>query len=70
MFIPVKSRSSVKVGYGGSKLRSLGHILDTHCVDSKGHNLEQKSMKLCQNVNSHNSKSSSKLSHVGSKQGH
>ena len=46
---------------------SLGQILDKPYVHSRGHSLEQKSMKFCQNINSHKSKSSSKLGHVGSK---
>ena len=36
-------------------------------VHSRGNSLEQKSMKLCQNIISHKSKSSSKLGPVGSK---
>ena len=47
----------------GQKTRSLGQILDKH----RGHSSEQKSMKLCQNFNSHKPKSSLKLGHVGSK---
>ena len=46
---------------------SLGQILDNPCVHFGGHSLELKTMKLCQNVNSHKSKSSLKLGHVGTK---
>ena len=68
MLIPIKARSSSKLGHVGSKIRLLGQILEKKpCVHSRGHSLEQKFMKLWQNVNSHKSRSSSKLVHVGSK---
>ena len=48
------SRSSSKLGHVGSKTRSLGQILEKTCVHSRGHSLDSKVMKLCQNVNHHN----------------
>ena len=65
MFIQIKSRLNSKPGHFGSKTRSQGQTLDKPCVHSRGHSLKQKSMKLCQNIDSHKSKSSSKLGHVG-----
>ena len=65
MLIPVKSRSNLKLDHVGSKTKSTGQILDKSCVHSRGHILEQKSMKLCLNVSSHKSKSNLKLGHVG-----
>ena len=66
MLILITSRSSSKQSHVGSKTRLLVQILAKPCVHSRGHSLEQKSVKLCQNVNSHKSKSSTKLGHVGS----
>ena len=43
--------------------QKLGQILEKPCVHYKGHSLEQKFMKPPQNVNSHKSKSSSKMGH-------
>ena len=67
MLIPVKSMSSLKLGHVRSKTRLQGQILGKPCEHSRGHCLEQKLMRFCQNVNPHKSKSSSKLGHVGSK---
>ena len=64
MFILIISRLNLKLCHVGSKTRSLAQILDKSCVHSRGHSFELKSMKLCQNVNSHKSKSRSKLGHV------
>ena len=70
MLIPIKSRSNSKLGPVVSKCRSLSQILDKPCVHSRGHSLEQKSMKLCQNVNCHKSKSGSKWVILDQKLGH
>ena len=67
MLMPIKSRSGLKLGYVGSETRSVEQILGKPCVHYRGHSLEQKFMKLCQNVNSHTSRLSSKLGHIGSK---
>ena len=56
MFIIIISRSSLKLGQGGSKTRSLGQILEKHCVHSRGHSFNPKFMKVCQNVNHHHIK--------------
>ena len=65
MLIPIKLRSSSKLGHVGSKTKLLGQILEIKTfVHSRGHSFDPKLMKLCQNVNSHKSRSSSKLSHV------
>ena len=69
MLIAIKSGSALKLGYIESKTRLLGQILEKSCVHSRGHSLVQKFMKLCENANSHKSKSTSKLGHVGSKLG-
>ena len=54
MLIIIISRSSSKLGHVGSKTRSLGQILEKHCVHSKEHSFDPKFMKVCQNVNHHN----------------
>ena len=54
MLIIIISRSSLKVGHGGLKTRSLGQILEKPCVHSKRQSFDPKFMKLCQNVNHHN----------------
>ena len=56
MLIPIKSRSSLKLGHVGTKTRSLGQILEKPCVHSRGHSFDPKFMKLCQNVNHCNTK--------------
>ena len=61
------SRSDLKLGHVGSKPRLLGKILEKPCVHSRGHRFDHKFMKLCQDVNHHNSRSRLKLGHVGSK---
>ena len=33
----MKSRTTSKMGHVGSKTRSLGQILEKHCVHSRGH---------------------------------
>ena len=67
MLILIISRSGLKQGHVGSKTRSLGQILEKHCVHSKRHSFDGKFMKLCQTVNHHNIRSCLKLGHVGSK---
>ena len=64
MLIPIKPMSSSKLGHVGLKTRSPGQILEKPCVLSRGHSFDPKFMKLCQDVNSHKSRSSF---HVGSK---
>ena len=54
MLIIIMSRSDLKLGHVGSKTRSLGQILEKPCVHSRGHSLDSKVMKLCQNGNHHN----------------
>ena len=54
MLMIIISRSSSKVGHVGSKARSLGQILEKHCVLSRGHSFNSKCMKLYQNANDHN----------------
>ena len=48
------SRSALKLGYVGSKPRSLGQTLEKPCVHFRGHNFDLKLMKLYQNANDHN----------------
>ena len=48
------SRSDSKLGYVGSKPRSVGQILEKSCVHSRGHSFDSKFMKLYQNANGHN----------------
>ena len=50
------SRSYSKLGHVGSKTRSLGQILEKHCVHSRGHSFDSKFMKLYQNAGDHNIK--------------
>ena len=50
MFVSVKSRTSSKLGHVGSKTRSLGQILEKHCVPSRGHIFSPILIKLDQNV--------------------
>ena len=54
MLIIIISRLSLKLGHVGSKTRSLGQILDKHCVHSKRHSFDPKFMKLWLNVNHNN----------------
>ena len=54
MLINIMSGSNSKLGYIGSKTRSLGQILEKPCVHSRGHSFDSKFMKLNQNVNDHN----------------
>ena len=44
MLIIIISRSSLKLGHGGSKTRSLGQILETPCVHSKWHSFDLSSI--------------------------
>ena len=67
MLIIIISRSGLKLGHVGSKIWSLGQILEKPCVHSKGHSFDSKFTKLYQNVNHHNIRPRSKLGHVGSK---
>ena len=48
------SKSALKLGYVGSKTRSLGQILEKPCEHSRGHNFYSKFIKLYQNANDHN----------------
>ena len=54
MLLIIMSRSSSKLGHVGSKIRSLGQILEKPCVNSRGHSFDSKFMKLYQNVNDYN----------------
>ena len=54
MLMIIISRSSSKLGYVGSKTRSLGQILEIPSVHSRGHSFDPKFMTLCQNVNHYN----------------
>ena len=54
MLMIIISRSSSKLGHGGSKTRALGQIVEKPCVHSKRHSFDPKFMKLCQIVNHHN----------------
>ena len=54
MLTIIISRSDLKLGYVGSKTRSLGQILEKPCVHSRRHSFDPSFMKLCQNVNRHN----------------
>ena len=53
MLITVKSRPGLKLGYVGSKTRSLGQLLEKPCELSPRHSFDPVSMKLCQNVCHH-----------------
>ena len=50
MSIIIISRSDLKLGHIGSKTRSLGQVLEKPCVQSRGHSLDLKFMKLRQKV--------------------
>ena len=50
MFVLMKSRTSLKMGYVGSEARSFGQILVKPCVCFKGHIFYLILMKLGQNV--------------------
>ena len=67
MLIIIISRSNLKLGHGGSKTKSLDHILEKHCAHSRGHNFNPKFMKFCQIVYHHHILVNLKLGHVGSK---
>ena len=53
ILIPVKSRSSLKLGHIGSKTNLLSQIVEKPCLHSRGHSFDLKFMKVCQNVNSY-----------------
>ena len=44
----------MKLGYVGSKTRSLGQILEKTSVHSRGHSFDLKFTNFYQNVNDHN----------------
>ena len=54
MLMIIISRSSLKLGYVGSKTRSIGQILEKTCVHSKTNSFDPKFMKLRQIVNHYN----------------
>ena len=54
MLISVKSMSYLKLGHIGFKTRSPGQIIEKSCVHTRGHSIDQKFMKFCQNVNHQN----------------
>ena len=47
----IKSRSYSELGHVASKPRSLVQMIENPFVHSRGHNLDPKFIKLCQNVN-------------------
>ena len=49
MFVLMKSRTSSKKGHVGSKTRSIGQILEKHCIHSRGHIFSPIIMKFGQN---------------------
>ena len=50
MFVLMKSQTCSKIGYVGSKSRSLVQILEKHCVLSRGHIFSLIIMKLGQHI--------------------
>ena len=63
----VKSHLSLKMGYVGSKARSLGQMLGKPCVRSRGHIFCQIIMKLGQNFCLDlKSRTNTKIGHVRS----
>ena len=50
MVVLMKSRTTLKMGHVGSKIRSLGQMLEKPCVRSGGHIFSPILMKLDQNV--------------------
>ena len=67
MFVLMKSHTSSKMSYVGSKTRSLGQILGKPCVRSRGHIFSPLIMKHSENVCLGESRRSLKMGHVGSK---
>ena len=63
----MKSRTSLKIKYVGSKTRSLGQILEKPCVRSRGQIFSLIIMKLGQNIVLITSRMTLKMSHVGGK---
>ena len=55
------------MGHFGLKTRSQGQMLEKPCVNSRGHIFSPIIMKLGQNVFLDESRTSSKMGHVGSK---
>ena len=54
MLMMIISRTSSKLGHVGSKIKSLGQILEKPSVPSRGHSYDLKFMELCQKVNDDN----------------
>ena len=54
MLIIIMSTSNLKLAHVGSKSRSLDQTLEKHCVHSRCHSFDSKSMKLDQIANDHN----------------
>ena len=50
MVVLMQSRTTLKMGHVGSKIRSLGQMLEKPCVHSEGHIFSPILMKLDQNV--------------------
>ena len=50
MFVTMKQKTDLKVGYIGKETRSLGQILEKWYVFSSRHSFKPVCMKLCQNV--------------------
>ena len=67
MFVLLKSQKSLKMGHVGSKTRSLGQILEKHCIHCRGHILSLIVMKHGQNVCLNIFWTNMEIDHVGSK---
>ena len=67
MFVLIKSQTTSKMGNVGSKTRSLGQILEKHCVRSRGQIFSPVIMKFRQNVYLVEILDNFKIGHVGSK---
>ena len=67
MVMIIISRSNSKLGHVGSKTRSLGQILEKHCVHSKRHSFDAKFMKFVRLLIIIISRSGLKLGHIRSK---
>ena len=64
MFAAIKSQTSLKLNPVLSKTRSLGQIIEIHCVGSRILNFGLILMKLCQNVCLNEISESVKTGHV------
>ena len=67
MFVLMISQMSLKMGHVGSKTRSLGQILEIHCVASKGHIFSPILIEVVIMFALIKSRTSLKMGYVGSK---